>query len=152
MLDLVKVDEQPGNCREIYQDKNTKRLYCRIVNDFYSKGRRVNHWCTFNIEPDCPLKDGTEIKISDKFYLVERDEWSDWAIEKETTIEESKDIASAIDYCKGRVKAYEDALIPLPFQDRNEIQYGKLKKKIQHYKTMLLALEYLKANIKEEEE
>ncbi|MFA7157506.1 MAG: hypothetical protein WC123_07475 [Bacilli bacterium] len=83
MLDLIKIEDQPGYCREIYKDKNTNRLYCRHIDNRYSKGVYVNNWSTFNgSEPDCPLKDGTEIKINNELFIVERDSWTDWAIEK----------------------------------------------------------------------
>ena len=84
MLDLIKIEDQTGYCREIYQDKNTKRLYCRHLKNRYSKGVYVNFWNTFNgCETDCPLKDGTEIKIENQMYIINRDEYTDWAIEKE---------------------------------------------------------------------
>jgi hypothetical protein len=83
LLDLIKIEEQKGNCRDIYQDKNTNRLYCRHLNNRYSKGVYVNFWNTFNgYEPDCPLKNETEIKIGDQLFVIERDEWSGWAIER----------------------------------------------------------------------
>mgnify|MGYP006924660719 FL=1 len=83
MLDLIKIENQEGYCREIYKDKNTSRLYSRHINDRYSKGVYVNHWNTFTGEPDCPLKDGIEIKINNQLFVIERDSWTDWAIEKE---------------------------------------------------------------------
>lgn len=84
MLDLIKIEDQMGCCREIYKDKNTNRLYSRHINNRYSKGVYVNYWNTFNgYEPDCPLKDGTEIRIDDQLFVIKRDAWSDWAIEKQ---------------------------------------------------------------------
>ena len=82
MLDLIKIEEQTGQCRVNYQDKNTKRFYSRHIKDRYSKGIYVNHWNTFTGEPDCPLKNGTEIKIDDQLFIIERDSFTDWAIEK----------------------------------------------------------------------
>ncbi len=87
MLDLIKIEDQTGNCREIYKDKNTKKLYCRHLNNRYSKGVYVNHWNTFTGEPDCPLKDGTRIKINNQLFIIERDSFTDWAIEKEYKIQ-----------------------------------------------------------------
>lgn len=83
MLDLIKVEEQTYYCREIYEDKNTNKLYCRHVNDRYSKGIYVNHWDTFNGEPDCPLKNGIEIRMGNQAFIIERDEYTGWAIERE---------------------------------------------------------------------
>ena len=84
MLDLIKIEEQTGYCREIYKDKNTGSLYSRHMNDGYSSGIYVNHWNTFNgSEPDCPLKDGTKIKIENQIFIIERDEFTGWAIERE---------------------------------------------------------------------
>lgn len=83
MLDLVKFEEQTGYCREIYKDKNTNKLYSRHINNKYSKGVYVNFWNTFNGEPDCPLKDGTKIKIENQMFVIERDEFTGWAIERE---------------------------------------------------------------------
>lgn len=83
MLDLVKVEEQPGWCRVIYREKTTDKLFCRHLSDRYSKGVYVNHWNTFNgEEPDCPLKNGTEIRIGDQLFVIERDEYTGWAIER----------------------------------------------------------------------
>lgn len=87
MLDLIKIEDQTGNCREIYKDKNTNRLYSRHINDRASKGVYVNHWNTFTGEPDCPLKDGTRIKINDQLFTIKRDSFTDWAIEKEYKIQ-----------------------------------------------------------------
>lgn len=82
VLNLVKVEEQPGNCRDIYEDIKTKRLYSRHLNDRLKRGVYVNHWNTFTVEPDCPLKDGTEIRIGNDCFKIHRDKWSDWAIEQ----------------------------------------------------------------------
>jgi len=83
MLDLIKSEEQHGYCRDIYRDKNTNMLYCRHLNNRYAKGVYVNHWNTFTGEPDCPLKDGTHIKIDNNLFIIKRYEFTDWAIEKE---------------------------------------------------------------------
>lgn len=82
MLDLIKIEEQTGYCREIYKDRNTNRLYCRHLKNRYSKGVYVNFWNTFTGEPDCPLKNGTKIKIGSQEFIIERDKFTDWAIEK----------------------------------------------------------------------
>jgi len=83
MLDLIKIGDQTGCCREIYKDKNTGKLYSRHLNNRHSKGRYVNFWNTFNgYEPDCPLKDGVELQINTQLFVIERDLWSGWAIEK----------------------------------------------------------------------
>lgn len=84
MLNLIKIEEQTGYCREIYKDKSTNRLYCRHLNNRYSKDVYVNFWNTFNgYEPDCPLKDGVEIKIGNQLLTIEKDEFTGWAIERE---------------------------------------------------------------------
>ena len=83
MLNLIKIADQTGYCREIYKDVNTGRFYCRHLENRYSKGVYVNFWNTFNgEEPDCPLKDGTEIKIENEMFIIERDEYTGWAIER----------------------------------------------------------------------
>jgi predicted Zn-ribbon and HTH transcriptional regulator len=83
LLELIKIEDQKHYCREIYKDKNTKRLYCRHINDRYSKGVYVNHWNTFNGEPDCPLRNGVQITIGNQTFVIERDQFTDWAIERE---------------------------------------------------------------------
>ena len=81
-LNLEFVELQNGFCREIYKDKNTNRLYCRMLNNRAKKDVYVNHWATFTGEPDCPLRDGVEIQIDNNNYIIHRDDWTDWAIEK----------------------------------------------------------------------
>ena len=82
ILNLELVEVQHGFCREIYKDKNTNRLYCRMLNNRAKKNLYVNHWTTFINEPESPLKNGVKIKIDNNNYIIHRDEWTDWAIEK----------------------------------------------------------------------
>lgn len=81
VLILEKVEDQTGYCREIYKDKKTGNLYSRHIGSRYSKDVYVNHWNTFVGEPDCPLANDTFIKIDNERFIIERDEWSGWAIE-----------------------------------------------------------------------
>ena len=63
IIEVVKVGENSGFCREYYQDKKTKRFYAKVTPtddkenyDWYSTSENYG-------EPCCPIKDGISFKI-----------------------------------------------------------------------------------------
>ena len=80
-LNLELVELQSDFCREIYKDKNTSRLYCRMLNNRAKKDVYVNCWTTFINEPENPLRHGVKIQIDNSNYIIHRDKWTNWAIE-----------------------------------------------------------------------